>query len=273
MDPRLMRSIRRGLTAEATVAAAPGFNQNVTAPGNTDLQGRLLSRSHLSRTSISTRPAARAIATTCWRCAASADFIVLKAEVYLDGKFLCNALRIEYRAGRLAEQVRERGRLLGDEVMAWVELPPQADPGWAPDRRYVKMFFDQYVDAYQVEIWETLGAARQPSPTPSKCSTRWACTSPSPAVPGFRAALKDIRRLSEVRRSPSARPTRPSIQLSDHVTRAGTTTMPARTRSPTSRSRIRTKTRSTTRTTPINFQRGWMQGRQPRFRRCSIRTP
>ena len=47
-----------------------------------------------------------------------ADFIVLKTEVYLDAKFLCNALRIEYRAGRLAEQVRERGRFLGNEVHA-----------------------------------------------------------------------------------------------------------------------------------------------------------
>src|SRR4051794_5567881 len=44
-----------------------------------------------------------------------ADFTVLKAEVYLDGNFLCNALRLEYRAGRLAEQVRERGRFLRGE--------------------------------------------------------------------------------------------------------------------------------------------------------------
>src|SRR5437762_11142152 len=54
-----------------------------------------------------------------------ADFIVLKAEVYLDGKFLCNALRLEYRAGRLAEQVRERNRFLRGEVLAWVELRPK----------------------------------------------------------------------------------------------------------------------------------------------------
>ena len=81
------------------------------------------------------------------------DFIILKAEVYLDGNFLCNALRIEYRGGRLAEQTRERGRLLGDEVMAWVELSHNTGLG-ASMRRYVKMFFDQYVNAYQVEIWE-----------------------------------------------------------------------------------------------------------------------
>src|SRR6478672_1085088 len=85
-----------------------------------------------------------------------ADFTILKTEVYLDSRFLCNALRIEYRAGRLAEQVRERGRLLGDEVLAWVELS-HSDPTIKVGlKRYVKMFFDKYVDAYQVEIWETL---------------------------------------------------------------------------------------------------------------------
>ncbi|MBN9519753.1 cupin domain-containing protein [bacterium] len=128
-----------------------------------------------------------------------ADFIVMKAEVYLDGKFLCNALRLEYRAGRLAEQVRERGRFLRGEVLAWVELrhkdAAEKDPRLM---RYLKMFYDVYVDAYQVEIWETLEAP----PTGShsyKVLDQMGLHKPITVVPGFRDALRNIRDLEEVR--------------------------------------------------------------------------
>ena len=126
-----------------------------------------------------------------------ADFIVLKTEVYLDAKFLCNALRIEYRAGRLAEQARERGRFLGNEVLAWVELT-HADPAvTAGLKRYVKMFYDTYVDAYQVEIWETL----EPPTTGShsfKVLDQMGLHKPITAIPSFRYALKDIRKLTGI---------------------------------------------------------------------------
>jgi hypothetical protein len=59
------------------------------------------------------------------------DIIVLKGEVYMDGAFLCNFLRIEYRTGRLVEQGRERGRLVRDEVIAWLKLVPDGDPSRA----------------------------------------------------------------------------------------------------------------------------------------------
>src|SRR5262245_23676746 len=45
---------------------------------------------------------------------AYSDIIVMKGEVYMDGEFFCNFLRIEYRAARLVEQIRERGRFLKD---------------------------------------------------------------------------------------------------------------------------------------------------------------
>jgi hypothetical protein len=128
-----------------------------------------------------------------------ADFTVLKTEVYLDAKYLCNALRLEYRAGRLAEQVRERGRFLRGEVLAWVELAHR-DRTLRSDRlrRYVKMFYDAYVDAYQVEIWETLEAP----PTSShsfKVLDQMGLHKPITVVPGFRPALRGIHDLTEVR--------------------------------------------------------------------------
>jgi oxalate decarboxylase/phosphoglucose isomerase-like protein (cupin superfamily) len=84
---------------------------------------------------------------------AYADIIVMKGEVYMDGQYLCNFLRIEYRAGRLVEQIREKGRFLRDELLAWVKLLPD---GQDIPAVYVKMHFDSWIDAYQVEIWETL---------------------------------------------------------------------------------------------------------------------
>src|SRR6185436_13023771 len=50
------------------------------------------------------------------------DITVLKAEVYLDGLFLSNVLRIEYRAARLTEVARERSRFLRDKVRTTIKL-------------------------------------------------------------------------------------------------------------------------------------------------------
>lgn len=82
------------------------------------------------------------------------DVTVLKGEVFMDGKFLSNFLRIEYRAGRLAEQAREVGRVLRGELLAWVRL--HSWDGQSTEEATVKLTFDRWIDAYQVEIWETL---------------------------------------------------------------------------------------------------------------------
>jgi mannose-6-phosphate isomerase-like protein (cupin superfamily) len=126
-----------------------------------------------------------------------ADFTILKTEIYLDSQFLCNALRIEYRAGRLAEQVRERGRLLGNEVLARVELTSRDAAAGAGPKQYVKLFFDAQVDAYQVEIWETL----EPPPTGShsfEVLDQMGLHKPITAIPAFRPALRDIRAVNGV---------------------------------------------------------------------------
>lgn len=85
---------------------------------------------------------------------AYADIIVMKGEVYLDGEYLCNFLRLEYRAARLVEQIREKGRFLRDELLAWIKPLPDSGADIAP--AYVKMLYDAWIDAFQVEIWETL---------------------------------------------------------------------------------------------------------------------
>ena len=45
------------------------------------------------------------------------DITLMKAQVFQDGQFLANAIRIEYRASRLNETTRECGRQLHDHVI------------------------------------------------------------------------------------------------------------------------------------------------------------
>jgi len=82
-----------------------------------------------------------------------ADINVMKGEVFLDGIKVCNILRIEYRGARLSEVVREANRFLGDTVVANVAI--LADDGSRVVARS-PMQYDLWINAYQVEFWETL---------------------------------------------------------------------------------------------------------------------
>lgn len=198
MDPRLrLIDDDKVVRFDEGAALAAGFEDRVTAPWNQVFKivffpDRIYHAQYLNATR-SPRYQYNVLEVR-----GRADFVVMKAEVYLDSNFLCNALRIEYRAGRLAEQVRERGRLVGDEVLAWVELSHQDIALGNGLKRYVKMFYDRYVDAFQVEIWETL----EPPETVShsfKVLDQMGLHKPITAVPGFRRAMKDIRGLSAVK--------------------------------------------------------------------------
>jgi mannose-6-phosphate isomerase-like protein (cupin superfamily) len=82
------------------------------------------------------------------------DITILKGEVYMDGLFYSNFLRIEYRGGRLVELARENNRFLSDELLAFVRLLPN-DPALKAEAT-VKLHYCQWIDAYQAEIWQTL---------------------------------------------------------------------------------------------------------------------
>jgi hypothetical protein len=83
------------------------------------------------------------------------DLTVMKGEVYLDGLFLTTFLRLEYRAGRLVEVAREQDRFVRGELLAWLRL--EVDGGSRPEAT-VKLHYDRWIDAYQVEMWQTLEA-------------------------------------------------------------------------------------------------------------------
>ena len=86
-----------------------------------------------------------------------ADINVLKGEVFLDGLRLCNFVRIEYRGTRLTEVARERGRLLGESLLAEVRL---ATPSAPSAQARVRMNWCPWINAFQVECWETLEPPR-----------------------------------------------------------------------------------------------------------------
>lgn len=83
------------------------------------------------------------------------DITALKAQVYLDGVFISNVLRIEYRAGRLTEAARERNRLLNNQIMAFVRLWGLNDGDPKPEAT-IKLHFDRWINAFQAEIRQTV---------------------------------------------------------------------------------------------------------------------
>jgi mannose-6-phosphate isomerase-like protein (cupin superfamily) len=150
---------------------------------------------------------------------ATVDIIVMKGEVYLDGGFLCNFLRIEYRAARLVEQSRERGRLLRDELIAWLKLMPAGDAALAREGM-VKLQYDRWVDAYQVELWETLEAPANKSHDFSVLDMMGK-DRPITRVAAFSGALRDLKALKQValafRESDRNRPSGYAIPPQDAV--------------------------------------------------------
>jgi oxalate decarboxylase/phosphoglucose isomerase-like protein (cupin superfamily) len=83
------------------------------------------------------------------------DITVLKGQVFMDGLPYSNFLRIEYRGGRLVELARERGRFLRGELLAWLRLHPGTSDAVEAT---VKLRHCRWIDAYQVELWQTLEA-------------------------------------------------------------------------------------------------------------------
>ena len=82
------------------------------------------------------------------------DIAILKGEVYMDGSLLTNFIRIEYRASRLIELVREKGRFIQDALLAYFKVVP-TDSTKAADAT-IKLHFCPWIRAFQAEIWGTL---------------------------------------------------------------------------------------------------------------------
>ncbi len=119
------------------------------------------------------------------------DITLLKAEVYQDGQFLANLLRIEYRAGRLNETTRENGRLLQNSVVCTLSMITPEGETITED---VKLNYDSWIRAYQCEIWDTLDPISG-SKHHFKVLSQMGKGGSITHIPRFDAHLKDLRSL------------------------------------------------------------------------------
>jgi oxalate decarboxylase/phosphoglucose isomerase-like protein (cupin superfamily) len=119
----------------------------------------------------------------------------MKGLVFLDGKILARFLRIEYRASRLVEQAREKERFLRERVLASVTVH-HADPS-KNGRATVHLHYDNWISAYQVEIWDTL----EPPPTTHhdvKVANMMARDGSITRIRAFNAALADADNIQQI---------------------------------------------------------------------------
>lgn len=81
------------------------------------------------------------------------DITLIKAQVFMDGRFLANVFRIEYLGTRLGEMVREQQRFLQSNVRCniAVELPDKTEL-----KSEITLGYCNWVRAYQCEIWDNL---------------------------------------------------------------------------------------------------------------------
>lgn len=126
------------------------------------------------------------------------DITVLKAEVYLDGVFLTNVLRVEYRGGRLTEVAREKNRLLREQIRMYVRLiDPKKNSGEDGPSAVIKLHYDNWINAYQAEIWETVAPPARKSHD-FRVLDQIGCMGPITSVYAFKGLLADLPTLGKV---------------------------------------------------------------------------
>ena len=123
------------------------------------------------------------------------DATVLKGEVYFDGRFLSNFLRIEYRAGRLTELVRQKSRFIQDKVKAYIRL--NTDVSDNTTEATVTMHYCDWIRAFQVEIWDTLEVP-QGTRHDYKVIAQIGAEMPITRIPQFSGAIREIRQIKQL---------------------------------------------------------------------------
>lgn len=124
----------------------------------------------------------------------TSDVTVLKGQVMLDGALLSNFLRIEYRASRLTELSRQKGRLAQDTVRAWVQLgDKESDP-----QANVQLHLCRWTDSWQVEFWETLRTPKGATAHDIQVLDQMGFDAPITSVPQFIPTLNNLKALRHV---------------------------------------------------------------------------
>lgn len=85
------------------------------------------------------------------------EVLCLKGRVFLDGAPYANFIRVEYRGTRLTEAVRAKNRLLRARCSAWMRLTDKAGrQAETPGDGLLWLHWDEWVNAFQVEVWDRL---------------------------------------------------------------------------------------------------------------------
>jgi hypothetical protein len=84
------------------------------------------------------------------------NVMCLKGRVFLDGVPFSNFVRLEYSGSRLTELVRTKNRLLRARCSAWLRLTDKSGQQADIGDNLVSLHWDEWVNAFQVEIWDTL---------------------------------------------------------------------------------------------------------------------
>jgi oxalate decarboxylase/phosphoglucose isomerase-like protein (cupin superfamily) len=126
------------------------------------------------------------------------EVLCLKGRVFLDGALYANFLRIEYRGSRLTEAIRTRNRLLRNSCVAWVRLThDNGDQVETTGSRPLTLHYDDWVNAYQAEVWDTLD---QPRTTRHDASVlaMMGRDNEITLIPQFSAMLADVGSIASV---------------------------------------------------------------------------
>jgi mannose-6-phosphate isomerase-like protein (cupin superfamily) len=122
--------------------------------------------------------------------------LAMKGEVFFDGAFYTNFLRLEYRPDRLTEVVREKGRFLERLLIGWARLSGDGVEGPPPEALF-KMHYCPWIDAFQVEFWDTL----RPPPGSRHAYQVTQMMGPQGSItraPQFSPLLKNLRGLRRI---------------------------------------------------------------------------
>jgi mannose-6-phosphate isomerase-like protein (cupin superfamily) len=133
-----------------------------------------------------------------------AEITILKGEVYKDSVLYTNFLRVEYRSARLVEAMRVKGRLGGSAVRARIRLwldDEKRDLSQAQflndDDPVIRLYYCPWVDAYQVELWNTLDPG-EGDYHDIEVLTQMGRNAAITKVPKLSAKMADMKRIREV---------------------------------------------------------------------------
>jgi mannose-6-phosphate isomerase-like protein (cupin superfamily) len=125
----------------------------------------------------------------------SSDVTVMKGRVKLNGAHLSHFIRIEYRASRLTEQSRQKGRLAQETVLGWMRLE-HIDERFNAEAN-IRLHLCRWTDSWQVEFWETLRAPEN-HVHDIQILDQMGFEAPITSIPQFAGSLSDLKGLRRV---------------------------------------------------------------------------